>query len=115
MRAELSGAGKGTKRSNIEDSSDLSPSKKQRKEMMDMGFRDEEDDGEEVVPNLSKTNDRGHVPPVAGEEGFEEVPGDGSAGNLEAGSKKSCDKSSDESFVEELEEDGSEDDFRGEE
>lgn len=60
MRAELSGAGKGTKRLNVEDSIDLSPSKKQRKEMMDLGFGSEEDDGEEVLPNVSKTNDRGH-------------------------------------------------------
>ena len=53
MRAELSGAGKGTKRANVEDTIDLSPSKKQRKEMMDLGFGSEEDDGEEVVPNAS--------------------------------------------------------------
>ena len=64
MLAELSGAGKGTKGFSSEGSSDLSPSKKQRKAMMDLGFRDEEDDGEEVLPNLSKTNDRGHVPPL---------------------------------------------------
>lgn len=52
---------------------------------------------------------------LIGEEGSEEIPRDGSAGNLEAGSKMDCDKSSDESFVEEFEEEDSDDDFRGEE
>ena len=52
---------------------------------------------------------------VTDEEGFEEILRDGSAGNLEAGSEKDGDKSSDESFVEALEEHDSEDEFRGEE
>ena len=62
MLAELSGAEKGTKRFYTEGSSDLGPCsyKKQRKDSKDLGFGDEEDDGEEALPNFSKTNDRGH-------------------------------------------------------
>ena len=59
MKAEFNGAGTGTKRFQSEGSSDLSRYKKQRKDMTDLFLGDEEDDGEETLPNISKTDDQG--------------------------------------------------------
>ena len=60
MRAELKGAGKGTKRFQSEGNSDLSRHKKQRKDTTSLFLGDEEDDEEEILPDFSKTHDQGH-------------------------------------------------------
>ena len=48
MRAEFKGEGKGTKRFQVESSSDLSRHKRQRKDTMGLFVGEEEDDGEET-------------------------------------------------------------------
>ena len=56
----LKRAGQGTKRFQSESNSDLSRDKKQRKDTTGLFLGEEEDDGEETLPNFSKTHDRGH-------------------------------------------------------
>ena len=59
MKAEFNGAGAATKRFKSEGSSDLSRYKKQRKDTTDLFLGDEEDDGEEILADISKAHDQG--------------------------------------------------------
>ena len=60
MRAQFKVTGQGTKRFQSEGNSNLSRYKKQRKDTTGLFLGEEEDDGEETLPNFSKTHDRGH-------------------------------------------------------
>ena len=62
MSAQFKRAGQGTKRFQSEDNSNLSRHKKQRKDTTGLFLGEEEDNGEDTLPNFSKIHDRGHSP-----------------------------------------------------